>query len=52
MSIFTLLFVVLLVAWLLGITVFHVAGGLIHLLLIFAVISLIVHFVRGRTSTA
>jgi Family of unknown function (DUF5670) len=28
--------------------VFHVAGGLIHLLLVIAVISLIVHFVRGR----
>ena len=28
-------------------TVFHVAGGLIHLLLIFAVISLILHFVMG-----
>ena len=52
MSIFTILFVVLLVAWLLGLTVFHVAGGLIHLLLIFAVISLIVHFVRGRTNPA
>jgi hypothetical protein len=52
MSIFTILFVVLLVAWLLGLTVFHVAGGFIHLLLIFAVISLIVHFVRGRPSAA
>jgi hypothetical protein len=47
MSIFTILFVVLLVAWLMGFTVFHVAGGLIHILLIFAVISLILHFVRG-----
>ena len=52
MSIFTILFAVLLVAWLLGLTVFHVAGGLIHVLLIFAVISLIVHFVRGRPRTA
>jgi hypothetical protein len=52
MSIFTILFVVLLVAWLLGLGVFHVAGGLIHILLIFAVISLILHFVRGRTRTA
>jgi Family of unknown function (DUF5670) len=41
----TILFVVLLVAWLGGFTVFHVAGGLIHLLLVFAVISLILHFV-------
>jgi hypothetical protein len=49
MSIFTILFAVLLVAWLLGFSVFHVAGGLIHILLIFAIISLILHFVRGRT---
>jgi hypothetical protein len=47
MSIFTILFIVLLVAWLLGWGVFHVAGGLIHILLIVAVISLILHFVRG-----
>jgi hypothetical protein len=43
---------VLLLAWILGMSVFHVAGGLIHILLIFAVISLILHFVRGRTSAA
>jgi hypothetical protein len=52
MSIFTILFVVLLVAWVLGWGVFHVAGGLIHLLVIFAVISLILHFVRGSSRTA
>ena len=52
MSIFAILFVVLLVAWLLGLGVFHVAGGLIHLLLIFAVISLIVHFVSRKSSSA
>lgn len=51
MSIFTILFAVLLVAWLLGFSVFHVAGGLIHILLVFAIISLILHFVRGRTRT-
>ena len=45
---FLILFVVLLVAWILGFVAFHVAGGLIHLLLIIAVISLILHFVRGR----
>jgi hypothetical protein len=43
---FLILFVVLLVMWLLGFAAFHVAGGLIHLLLIIAVISLIAHFVR------
>jgi hypothetical protein len=50
MSIFMILFLVLLVAWLLGLSVFHVAGGFIHILLIVAVISLIMHFVRGRNS--
>jgi Family of unknown function (DUF5670) len=48
MSIWTILFIVLLIAWITGFTVFHVAGGLIHLLLLFAVISLIMHFVMGR----
>ena len=42
------IFVILLVLWMLGFFAFHVAGGLIHLLLIIAVISLILHFVRGR----
>jgi hypothetical protein len=48
---FMALFIVLLVAWLLGWVAFHVAGGLIHLLLIVAIISLIVHFMRGRRAT-
>ena len=48
MSIWTVLFIILLIAWLGGFAVFHVAGGLIHLLLIFAIISLILHFVLGR----
>jgi len=47
---FLILFTVLLLAWLLGWGAFHVAGGLIHLLLIVAVIALILHFVRGRTA--
>jgi hypothetical protein len=45
---FLILFLVLLVAWLLGWFAFHVAGGLIHLLLIVAIIALILHFVQGR----
>jgi len=44
--------VILLIAWLLGIGVFHVAGGLVHLLLVIALISIIVHFVRGRRPVA
>lgn len=47
MSIFTILFVILLIAWIMGWTVFHVASGLIHILLVVALISLVLHFVRG-----
>lgn len=43
-------FFVLLVIWLLAWVAFHVAGGLIHLLLIGAVISLILHLVSGMRS--
>lgn len=45
---FLALFIILLFVWILGWAAFHVASGLIHLLLIVAVISLILHFVRGR----
>ncbi|MGN6375786.1 MAG: lmo0937 family membrane protein [Sphingomonas sp.] len=37
---------ILVVLWLLGFLAFHVAGGLIHILLIIALIAIIVHFVR------
>jgi hypothetical protein len=47
---FMTLFAVLLIMWLLGFFAFHVAGGLIHLLLIIAVISLVIHFFRGRSA--
>jgi hypothetical protein len=49
-SMFLALFVILLVMWLLGLFAFHVAGGLIHLLLIIAVIFLVAHFFRGRSA--
>jgi hypothetical protein len=45
---FLILAVVLVVAWLGGFVMFKSAGLLIHLLLIFAVISIILHFVSGR----
>ena len=38
----------LLVLWLLGFLVVHIGGGLIHILLVVAVIVLVLHFVRGR----
>ena len=47
---FIAIFGVLLVLWLLGFLAFHVAGGLIHILLVLAVISLVVHFLRGRNA--
>ena len=43
------IFVVLVVLWLLGFS-FHVAGGLIHLLLIVAVIVLIFNLLSRRRS--
>jgi hypothetical protein len=45
---FLILAVVLVVMWLGGFVMFKSAGLLIHLLLIFAVISIIMHFVSGR----
>lgn len=44
------IFVILLVLWLLGFG-FHVAGSLIHLLLVIAVIVLVVQLVSGRSAT-
>jgi len=44
------IFVVLLVLWLLGFFAFHVAGGLIHILLVVAVIVLVINLISGRRS--
>ena len=40
--------ILLVVAWVLGFAVFHIAGGLIHLLLILAVIVLVYRLVTGQ----
>ncbi len=48
---FLILAVVLVILWIGGFTIFHVSGFLIHLLLIFAVISVIMHFIGGRRTT-
>lgn len=40
--------VVLFILWLLGFGVFHVAGGLIHLLLVLAVIVILWRVITGR----
>ena len=41
---------VLLVAWLLGFTAFHVTTGFIHILLVLAIIAVVMHFFRGRST--
>ncbi|MEO6056999.1 MAG: lmo0937 family membrane protein [Gemmatimonadales bacterium] len=40
--------VILVVAWLLGWGVFHVAGGLIHILLVVALVVFLINFFSGR----
>jgi len=47
---FLIVFFVLVAAWLISWAAFHVAGGMIHLILVLALISLIVHFVRGPSA--
>jgi hypothetical protein len=44
--------VILLVAWLLGFVVFHVSSGLIHLLLVVALVAFVWQLVAGRRSTS
>ena len=40
--------VILLVLWLLGVVTSYTMGGLIHVLLLIAVVVLLVNFIRGR----
>ena len=47
---FLILAVVLLVAYVVGLVTFKTAGLAIHLLIIFAVISFVLHFIMGRRS--
>ncbi len=41
------IFVILLILWLLGFSL-HIAGGLIHLLLVIAVVVLVINLISGR----
>jgi hypothetical protein len=51
-SFFWLTLAILLVfAWIGSFVMYHVAGFLIHLLLIFAVISLLIHLFTGKRTT-
>ncbi|MDB4908293.1 MAG: hypothetical protein JWO05_3077 [Gemmatimonadetes bacterium] len=40
--------IILLILWALGFGVFHVAGGLIHLLLVIAIIVILYRVITGR----
>jgi Family of unknown function (DUF5670) len=42
--------VILVIMWMLGFTVFHVTGGLIHLLLVVALVVVVVRLVTGRSA--
>lgn len=42
--------IIIAVLWLLGLLA-NIGGGLIHILLVIAVVVLIIHFVRGRSRT-
>lgn len=44
--------IILVALWLLGFLAFHITAGIIHALVVIAVILLIVHFIRGRQTTA
>ncbi len=43
------IFVIILVMWLLGFSL-HIGGGLIHLLLVIAVVVLVINLVSGRST--
>ena len=40
--------IILLVLWALGFFAFHVAGGLIHLLIVVAVVMILINLLSGR----
>jgi hypothetical protein len=46
------LIVVLLILWLLGVTTAYTLGGLIHILLVIAVISVLLRIIQGRNPLA
>ena len=48
MNLLWILALVLVVGWVFGFTVFNVTSGLLHLLLVFAVIAVVANLVSGR----
>jgi hypothetical protein len=45
---FIALAILLAIAWLMGFTLLHVSSAAIHILLVLAIISVVLHLVRGR----
>ena len=45
---FIALAILLAIAWLMGFTVLHVTSAAIHVLIVLAIISVVLHLVRGR----
>jgi hypothetical protein len=45
---FIALAVILGLAWMLGFGVFHVASAAVHVLVVLAIVSVVLHFVRGQ----
>jgi Family of unknown function (DUF5670) len=41
------IFIILLILWLLGFTM-HIGGGLIHILIVIAIVVLIINLIQGR----
>ena len=48
---FIFLAIILAALWIGGFTVMHVTSFAIHILLVLALISIVMHFVRGRRTT-
>ena len=46
------IFVVLLVLWLLGIVTSYTMGGLIHILLVLAIVAMLIRIIQGRNPLA
>jgi hypothetical protein len=44
--------IVLLILWALGLFAFHVTSGVVHVLIVLAVIAIVMHLVRGNRLTA
>jgi hypothetical protein len=40
---------IVVIAWLLGLTAFHVTGGLIHIALVVGLVLVAMHFLSGRS---